>query len=118
MKRILGCVAAQVNEVDSGWKKRAFAVLQLPFVRQRARFRMDLTRADTLRVSSLLALVQMPVCRFQQFWRGASVFRIYAYADADGQWRPLVPLAECPPHALRNAICHSGVGVDQYHCEL
>jgi hypothetical protein len=25
MKRILGCAAAQVNETDSGWKKRAFA---------------------------------------------------------------------------------------------
>ena len=51
MKRILGRAAAQVNEVDCGWKKCAYV------------FPMELlARRDTLGVCRFLALVQVPVC--------------------------------------------------------
>ena len=80
--------------------------------------RFGLTRADALRVRVLLAPVQVAVCGLQQFRRGASVYRIYADADADGQRWLLLPIPQCPLDALHNAICHSGVGVDQYHSEL
>src|SRR4029077_2691336 len=72
-----------------------------------------LTRADTVRARSFLALVQVPVRGFQQFRRGASVFRKYADADTHAQRGPMRPFTECPLDALRDAICHSGIGVDQ-----
>jgi hypothetical protein len=71
-----------------------------------------------LGVRCFFAFVKATVRCFEQFGRGATVLWISADADADAKRRLLSAIAQRCLHALRNAIGHTKVGVDQDNSEL